>query len=78
MRYIHTYPAVCKKRMQNYAKLFSDAENAKLLYNRDMNFRKFVNEWQPECVELLSWSLEDFYRQYKKSDRTLQLSLALA
>lgn len=63
-RYTHNWPGIPKKR-RGYSNLFNNEEDkARLAYNKDMAFRKFVNEWNTDIPELLSWSLVDFYRAY--------------
>lgn len=73
-RYYHAYP---KKRRphSNYAKLFNDEDKAKMEYNRNMDFRSFVQNWNADIPELLAWSLLDFYKACKNNG--LQLTLAL-
>ena len=76
-RYYHSYPRHYKKR-PNYANLFNDnGIKAKMLYNKDMAFRRFVIEWNADEPELMGWTLTDFYMAYKNG-KSVQLKLALA
>ena len=75
-RHYRSYPVNAPKK-QNYHKLFTLEDEAKLAYNRDMAFRYFVNEWHAEIPELMGWELTDFYCHYKFG-RVAQLSLDLA
>jgi hypothetical protein len=59
---------------QNFAKLISESDKAKLEFNKNMEFRKFVLTWNSDAVELLGWSLSDFYRAYQKNGVQLVLS----
>lgn len=72
-RYLHTFPRVCKKR-QNYSKLLNKEDKAKMQYNRDMAFRKFVAEWNADVPELMGWSLDDFYKAYQQNGLQLAFS----
>ena len=72
-RYIHAYPQNRKKK-PDYSELFNEEDKAKMEYNRDMTFRRFVNEWNCDAPELMGWSLLDFYRAYKKNYVQLALS----
>ena len=65
------------KHRRGYFRLFSEKETAKYTYNTDMAFRMFVNEWNKDAPELLSWSLVDFYRAYKNG-KSYQPTLSLA
>lgn len=65
------------KHRRGYFRLFTETETAKSAYNTDMAFRKFVNEWNKDAPELLSWTLTDFYHAYKNG-KAYQLSLSLA
>lgn len=75
-KYYHTYPQVRKKTPTNYSPLFSAEEYAKMRYNKDMNFRKFVHEWNADWPELMGWSLTDFYLAYQSQGVQLKLRLA--
>ena len=56
----------------NYSKLFSNKEDeARMAYNRDMEFRDFVLNWDKDNPELLAWSLADFYDVYKNKQMVL-------
>lgn len=72
-RYSHTFPRVYKKK-QNYSKLFTEEDNVRMRYNRDMSFRKFVAEWNADVPELLGWTLNDFYRAYQQNGVQLAFS----
>ena len=65
------------KHRRGYFKLFTEEEKAKYAYNTDNAFRQFVSEWNKDAVELMGWSLLDFYRVYKNG-KAYQLSLSLA
>ena len=67
-RYTHNYPQVRKRRI-DYSKLFNIEVAAKARYNRDMNFRSFV-----ESKRDMNLSLADLYTAYTNGG--LQLSLA--
>jgi hypothetical protein len=54
--------------------LFNEEDKAKMQYNKDMKFRKFVNEWQADAPELMGWSLLDFYRAYQNNGVQLAFS----
>lgn len=72
-RYQHTFPTFAKKR--NYAVLFNNAEDkAKMAYNKDMGFRRFVAEWCADSAELLGWTLSDFYSAYQRGGYQLSLT----
>lgn len=60
-RYQHIFPA---PRKQRYARLFTAEDKAKITYNKDMRFRRFVNEWHDGEPELMGWTLTDFYTAY--------------
>lgn len=63
------------KKRHNYSVLFNNNEDkAKLAYNKDMGFRKFVQTFDTENPELLGWSLADFHRQYLKNGYQLSLT----
>lgn len=52
-------------KKENYAKLFDNpTDKAQMAYNRDMDFRKFVLEWDKDNPELLGWTLADFHAVY--------------
>ena len=70
---VNKYKHLFKPR-PNFRVLLTDAEKAKLLYNRDMAFRRFVDEWNADIPELLAWTLSDFYHAYQRGG-DLQLSL---
>ena len=72
-RYYHTFPKTYKRK-PDYSKLFNDEDKAKMQYNKDMKFRKFVNEWQADAPELMGWSLLDFYRAYQNNGVQLAFS----
>lgn len=72
-RYFHTYPQI-RKRKPDYSKLFNEEDKAKLEFNKNMEFRKFVLTWNSDAAELLGWSLSDFYRAYQKNGVQLVLS----
>ena len=58
----HTYP----KKPTNHSPLFGFADDfAKMKYNKDMGFRRFVHEWNADIPELMGWSLADFYLAYQ-------------
>ena len=63
-RYFHSYPHLPKKH--NYSKLFNDEDKAKLMYNRDMAFRSFVDSAP-------NMSLANLYTIYKGGAVQLQL-----
>ena len=42
-----------------------------MAYNRDMEFREFVLNWDKDNPELLAWSLADFYDVYKNKQMVL-------
>jgi hypothetical protein len=46
-------------------------------YNRNMDFRSFVQNWNADVAELLGWSLLDFYKAYKNNGYQLSLALNL-
>ena len=69
-KYRHSWTSANKHR-RGYFKLFNEEDNARLAYNKDMAFRTFVNEWNADMPELMSWSLKDFYRAYQS--RCVQL-----
>ena len=52
-------------KRHNYSTLFGEEERAKMAYNRDTAFRKFVAEWNIDAPELIGWSLVQFYNAYK-------------
>jgi hypothetical protein len=64
-RYFHSFPRAYKKR-PNYTALFTEEDKAKMEYNKNMSFRRFVAEWNADAPELLGWSLLDFYKAFKK------------
>lgn len=59
-----------KTKKENYSKLFTDAEKAKLLYFESREFREFVYAYDANCPNT---PLESVYRAYQ-TDK-LQLSL---
>lgn len=67
-RYYHAYPPVRKVR-RNYSALFNESDKAKMEYNTNMSFRKFVND-RPE----MNLSLLDYYHAYKNGGLQLKLS----
>ena len=67
MRNYRHYP---KTKKQDYSKLFTDAEKAKLAYFEDHNFRLFVYEQDERKSGL---SLTELYKVY--TDGGMQLSL---
>ena len=75
-RYYHTYPHKRRPR-PNYAKLFNEEDKAKMEYNRNIDFRSFVQNWNIDMPELLNWSLLDFYKAYKNNGYQLTLALDL-
>jgi hypothetical protein len=46
-------------------------------YNRNMDFRSFVLNWNADMPELLGWSLADFYKAYKNNGYQLTLAFNL-
>ena len=72
-RYYHTFPRTCKRKPK-CTKLFNESDKAKMEYNKDMVFRRFVSEWQADAPELLGWSLLDFYHAYKENGVQLSFS----
>lgn len=72
-RYFHTFPKTYKRK-SDYSKLFNEEDKAKMQYNKDMKFRKFVSEWQADAPELMGWSLLDFYRAYQNNGVQLAFS----
>ena len=59
-------------KKENYAKLFDNpADKARMAYNRDMDFRKFVLEWDKDNPELLGWTLVDFHAVYTSKQLSL-------
>lgn len=72
-RYTHTYPHNRKKK-PDYSILFNEEDKAKIEYNKNMSFRKFVAEWNADVPELMGWSLLDFYRAYQKNGVQLAFS----
>ena len=72
-RYIRTYPIVRKKRI-NYSVLFTFEDKAKMEYNRNMKFRKFVAEWHKDEPELMGWTLLDFYTAFVRGGYQLKIS----
>ena len=73
-RYYHAY--LQKRRPRpNHAKLFNEEDKARMEYNRNMDFRSFVLNWNTDVPELMAWSLLDFHKAYKNNG--LQLTLAL-
>ena len=74
-RYYHTYPISRKKERPDYARLFDDDFiRARMEYNKNMVFRSFVECWNADAPELLSWTLLDFYKAFK--DNGYQLKFA--
>lgn len=64
------------KKRHKYSALFNNNEDkAKLAYNKDVEFRRFVQTFDPENPELLGWSLVDFHRQYLKNGYQLTLAI---
>lgn len=59
---------------QNFSALFSEEEKAKMAYNTDMRFRKFVKEWDIDNPETLGYTYGDFYRIYKTGEMRLQFN----
>lgn len=72
-KYFHTFPRAYKKR-PSYTALFTEEDKAKMEYNKNMSFRKFVAEWNADAPELLGWSLLDFYNAFKKGGVQLAFS----
>jgi hypothetical protein len=72
-RYIKYYPTIRKKRI-NYSVLFTFEDKAKMEYNRNMKFRKFVSEWHADEPELMGWSLLDFYTAFVRGGYQLKIS----
>lgn len=62
------------KHRRGYFKLVNEDDTARLAYNKDMAFRTFVYEWHADMPELLSWSLKDFYRAYKRKSYQLRIN----
>lgn len=63
------------RKKPNYSKLFdNDEDKAKMLYNKDMNFRIFVQEWNGDDAELIGWPLVDFYKAYTKGGYQLEFN----
>jgi hypothetical protein len=75
-RYYHTFPHQYKRK-PDYSKLFNGEDKAKMEYNRNMDFRSFVQNWNTDMPELLAWSLLDFYKAYKNNGFQLTLALNL-
>ena len=61
-KYQHHFPVRSKR--PKYKHLFTEADKAKMAYNNDMSFRRFVKEWNKNEPELMGWSLADFYKAY--------------
>ena len=65
-RYYHAYPMKRRPRpKQRIANLFNETDTAKLEYNKNMDFRKFVLTWNEDVPELLNWTILDFYKAYQ-------------
>ena len=75
-RYCHTFPYQ-RKCKPDYSKLFNEEDKAKMEYNRNMDFRSFVLNWNADMPELLGWSLLDFYKAYKNNGYQLTLAFNL-
>lgn len=72
-RYARAYPQVRKKRI-DYSVLFTCEDRAKLEYNKNTAFRKFVKEWNADDEQLLGWSLADFYTAFVRGGHQLTLA----
>ena len=72
-RYYHTFPYK-RKKQQKYSAIFNNEEDkAKLAYNKDMEFRRFVQVFDTDNPNLFAWTLVDFYREYKKNGYQLSI-----
>lgn len=72
-RYYHAFPPTRKR--QKYSALFNnDEDKAKLAYNKDMEFRRFVQCYDIDNPTLFGWTLADFFTAYKKSGWQLSLT----
>lgn len=47
-----------------YAALFNEEDEAKLAFNRNKAFRKFVETFELDNPALLDWTIVDFHRCY--------------
>lgn len=56
---------------QNYSKLISTDDKAKLLLARDKDFKDFVENWDKDNPNLLGWTLGDFYTAYMSGQPSL-------
>ena len=72
-KYHYLFPK--KTKHYDFGKLITDADKARLLYNRDADFRLFVNEWNADVPQLLAWTLTDFYHAWQMGEKNLQLCL---
>lgn len=72
-RYTRTYPTIRKNRI-DYSVLFTCEDKAKLEYNKNMAFRRFVNEWHADEAELMGWNLVDFYTAFVGGGHQLTLA----
>lgn len=73
-RYYHTFPNH-RKPKQKFSALFNnDEDKAKMAYNSDMAFRRFVDTFDLGNPDLFGWTLVDFHRAYNRGG--VQLTLA--
>lgn len=73
-RYYHTFPCN-RKPKQKFSALFNnDEDKAKMAYNSDMEFRRFVQTFDLGNADLFGWTLADFHKAYKQGG--WQLSIA--
>ena len=52
----------------------NDEDKAKLAYNKDMEFRRFVQCYDIDNPTLFGWTLADFFKAYKKSGWQMSLT----
>ena len=64
-----------KHQITNYAPLFNSEDFARMQYNKNTAFRRFVEEWNADLPELLGWTLTDFYLAFQTGCAQLTLGL---